>query len=113
VHQKDIPEKPPDKVKGTREEMHKTLENKKKVTANSPRSDFKRKNKVEDRGASGLGMKREQKSQGVKREHHIQILEGEEHLHFEGDVCEDCMETTTSLKHLQHLQQHLQQQQQQ
>jgi hypothetical protein len=35
---------------------------------------------------------------------------GEEHLHFEGDVCEDWMETTPSPKHFQHLQQHLQRQ---
>ncbi len=46
----------------------------------------------------------------LKREHDIRFLEGEEHLYFEGDVCEDWMETTTSPKHLQHLQQHLQQQ---
>jgi hypothetical protein len=35
------------------------------------------------------------------------MTKGEEHLHFEGDICEDWMEITTSLKHLQHLQQHL------
>jgi hypothetical protein len=52
------------------------------------------------------GHMREQ-SQGINREHDIRFLEGEEHLHFEGDVCEDWMETTTSPKHLQHLQQHL------
>jgi hypothetical protein len=28
-------------------------------------------------------------------------------MHFKWDVCEDKMETTTSSKHLQHLQQHL------
>jgi hypothetical protein len=38
------------------------------------------------------------------------FLEGEEHLHFERDVCENWMKTNISLKHLQHLQQHLQQQ---
>jgi hypothetical protein len=54
---------------------------------------------------------REQK-QGIKREHDIRFSEGEEHLHFEGDVCEDWIETITSSKHFQHLQQHLQQQQQ-
>ncbi len=43
------------------------------------------------------------KSQGVKREHDIRFLEGEEHLHFEGDICEDQMETTASPKHFQHL----------
>ncbi len=47
-----------------------------------------------------------EQNQGVKREHDIRFLEGEEHLHFEGDVCEDWMETTTSPKHFQH-QQHL------
>jgi hypothetical protein len=40
------------------------------------------------------------------------FLEGEEHLHFEGDVCEDWMETIVCPKHFQHLQQHLQQHQQ-
>jgi hypothetical protein len=48
-----------------------------------------------------------EQNQGVKREHDIRFLEGEEHLHFEGDVCEDWMETTTSPKHFQRLQQHL------
>ncbi len=51
-------------------------------------------------------------SQEIKSEHDIRFLEGEEHLHFERDVCEDWMETIGSLKHFQHLQQHLQQQQQ-
>jgi hypothetical protein len=46
-----------------------------------------------------------EQNQGVKKKHDIRFPEGEEHLHFEGDVCEDWMETTTSLKHLQHLQQ--------
>jgi hypothetical protein len=45
--------------------------------------------------------------QGVKREHDIRFPKGEKHLHFEEDVCEDWMETTTSLKHFQHLQQNL------
>jgi hypothetical protein len=35
------------------------LENRKKVTTDSPRSVFKRKNKVEEGGALGSGMKRE------------------------------------------------------
>jgi hypothetical protein len=30
-------------------------------------------------------------------------------MHFEGDVCDGWMETIASLKHFQHLQQHLQQ----
>ncbi len=51
-----------------------------------------------------------EQSHEVKKEHVIRLPKGEEHLHFEGDVCEDWMETTTSLKHLQH---HLKQQQQQ
>jgi hypothetical protein len=39
--------------------MQKTLENKKKATIDSPISAFKRKNKVEEGRASGLGVKRE------------------------------------------------------
>jgi hypothetical protein len=35
------------------------LENKKKATTDSPRSVFKRKNKVEEGGASSLTLKRE------------------------------------------------------
>jgi hypothetical protein len=50
------------KVKRTREEMQKTLENRKKATIDSPRSAFKRKNKVEKGGVLGLGVKREQDS---------------------------------------------------
>jgi hypothetical protein len=53
VHQKDNPQKPPAKVKRTREEMQTTLKNKKKVVADSPKSALKRKNKVEEGGASG------------------------------------------------------------
>jgi hypothetical protein len=45
-------------------------------------------------------------NQEVKKEHDIRFLEGEKHLHFEGDVCEDWMETTVP-KHFQHLQLHL------
>ncbi len=41
---------------------------------------------------------KEQK-QGVKREHDIMFLHGEEHLHFEKDVCEDWMETISNPKH--------------
>jgi hypothetical protein len=47
------------KVKRTREEMQITLENKKKVTIDSPRSALKRKNKVEEGKALGLIVKRE------------------------------------------------------
>jgi hypothetical protein len=39
--------------------MKTTLENRKKVVTNSPRSVFKKKNKVEEGGASSLGVKRE------------------------------------------------------
>ncbi len=59
VHQKDNPQKPMAKVKRTREEMQITLENKKKVTIDSPRSALKRKNKVEEGKALGLIVKRE------------------------------------------------------
>jgi hypothetical protein len=48
-----------------------------------------------------------EQSQGVKREHDIRFPEGEEHLHFEGDVCDNWMETTTSPRKFEHLQQHL------
>jgi len=49
--------------------------------------------------------------QEVKREHDTRFLEGEEHLHFDGDIYEDWMETIESPQHFQHLQQLLQQQQ--
>jgi len=48
MHQKDNPQKPPAKVLKTKEEVQTTLKNKKKTTTNSPRSAFKRKNKVEE-----------------------------------------------------------------
>jgi hypothetical protein len=60
VHQKDNPQKPPSKVKKIREEMKTSLENKKKVIIHSSISALKNNNKVEDGGASGLGVKREQ-----------------------------------------------------
>jgi hypothetical protein len=48
-------------------------------------------------------------NQGIKKEHDIRFPEGgEEHLHFEGDVCEDWMKTITSPKRFQHLQQQTQ-----
>ncbi len=50
--------------------------------------------------------------QEVKEEHETRFLEGEEHLHFDGNIYEDWMETITSPQHLQNLEQHLQQQQQ-
>ncbi len=43
----------------TKEEMQTTLENRKKVATNSPRNVFKKKNKVEEGGASCLRVKRE------------------------------------------------------
>ncbi len=39
--------------------MQTTLENRKKVVTDFPRNALKRKNKVEERGASSSGMKRE------------------------------------------------------
>jgi len=57
---KGEPHKPLAKVKRTREEMNTTLENKKKVASNSPRSAFKRKNRVEEGGASGSRVRSEQ-----------------------------------------------------
>jgi hypothetical protein len=58
VHQKDNPQKPPTKVKRTRDEMQTTLL-KKKVARNFPRSAFKRKNIVEEGGTLGSRVKRE------------------------------------------------------
>jgi hypothetical protein len=54
------------KVERIKEELWTTLENKKKVITNSPISDFKRKNKIKERRASCLGVKKEQKSTNVK-----------------------------------------------
>ncbi len=62
MHQKENPNKPPTKVKITRVEMHTTLENKKKVVANSPKNVIKRKNKVEEGGTLGSRVNREHKS---------------------------------------------------
>jgi hypothetical protein len=59
VHQREIPQELPTKVKRTREEKQKTLENRKKVATNSPRSVLMRKNIIEEGGASGLKMKKE------------------------------------------------------
>jgi hypothetical protein len=46
--------------------MQTTLENKNKVVADSPRSALKRKNKVEEKGASCLRVKKEQESTNVR-----------------------------------------------
>ncbi len=53
VHQKDNPHKPLAKVKKTRKEMLKALENRKKIVVDFPRNAFKRKNRVEEGGALG------------------------------------------------------------
>jgi len=53
LHQKENPQKPPTKVKRTKEEMQITLENRKKVATNFIRSGLKRKNRVEEGGALG------------------------------------------------------------
>ncbi len=37
--------------------------------------------------------------QEIKREHDTRFLEGDEHLHFDGDIYEDYMETTESPHH--------------
>jgi hypothetical protein len=71
VHQSDNPHKPPTTVKGTKEEMWTSLENKKKVATNFSRSVFKRKNIVEEGGASSLRVKkgtREHKFEGTKND---------------------------------------------
>ncbi len=60
VHQKENPQKPQVKVKKTREEMQATLENRRKAIIESARCAFKRKNKVKQGGASGLGVKKKQ-----------------------------------------------------
>jgi septal ring factor EnvC (AmiA/AmiB activator) len=62
VHQKDNSQKPPAKVKRNREEMQATLENRKKVVAEFPKSALKRKNKVEEGGVLGSRVKREHES---------------------------------------------------
>jgi hypothetical protein len=46
--------------------MQTTLENKKKAATNSPRNDLKKKNIVEEKGVSSLGVKREHDSIDVR-----------------------------------------------
>jgi hypothetical protein len=46
--------------------MQTTFENKKKAATNFPRSVLRNKNKVKERGASSLGMKKEQESTNVR-----------------------------------------------
>jgi len=52
VHQKENPQKPQAKVKSTRKNLEITLESRRKATTESPKSVLKRKNKVEEGGAS-------------------------------------------------------------
>jgi hypothetical protein len=66
VHQKENPHKSPTKVKRIREEMQTTLENRKKVATNSPRSALKRNNKVEEGRASCSRVKREHESTNLR-----------------------------------------------
>jgi hypothetical protein len=54
------------KVKRTREEMQTTLKNRKKATTDSPRSVWKRKNKVEKGRASSSRTKREHESTNLR-----------------------------------------------
>jgi len=61
MYQKENPQKPPTKVKRTKEDMQIAVENKKKATTNLPKSAFKM-NKVEEGGASSLGVKKEQEN---------------------------------------------------
>jgi hypothetical protein len=59
VHQKENPQKPQTKVKLTKKEMQATLENRRKVVAESQRSALKKKNKVEEGGTSRSRIKKE------------------------------------------------------
>jgi hypothetical protein len=49
---------------------------------------------------------REQR-QKIKKEHDTRFLEGEKHLHLDGDIYEDWMDTTGSPQHFQHSEHHL------
>jgi hypothetical protein len=66
MHQRNTPQKPPTKVKRTRKELKTTLENKKKVATDSPRSVLKRKNRVEEGKALGLRVEREHESTNLR-----------------------------------------------
>jgi hypothetical protein len=48
-----------------------------------------------------------EQGQEVKEEHDTRVPKGEQHLHFDANVYEGWVETTTSPQHLQHLEQHL------
>jgi hypothetical protein len=66
VYQKENPHKPPAKVKRTREEMQTTLEKRKKVAIDFPRSALKKKNRVEEGGTSCSRVRREQESTNLR-----------------------------------------------
>jgi len=59
VHQKDNLQKPQANVKKNKEEMHATLDNRRKAATKYLRNARKKKNKVEEGGALGLGVKKE------------------------------------------------------
>jgi hypothetical protein len=62
VHQKENPQKPQAKVKSTRIFFEVALESRRKATTKSQKSVLKRKNKIEEGGASGSEVKKEQES---------------------------------------------------
>ncbi len=66
MYQKENAQKPPAKVKRTKEEMQITFENRKKDVANFSISVLKRKNIVEEGGALGSRVRREQESINLK-----------------------------------------------
>jgi hypothetical protein len=43
----------------------------------------------------------EEQKQKIRKEHDIRFIESDEHLHFDANVYEDWMETTTSPQHLE------------
>jgi hypothetical protein len=73
VHQKENPHKPLAKVLKTKKVMQITLENRKKAIINSLRNALKRKNKVEEGGASSLKVKREHESTNVRAQKMIGV----------------------------------------
>ncbi len=66
MHQKDNPQKPPAKVKRTREKMQTILENRNKIVTNFPINVLKKNNKVEEGRDSGLRVKKEQNNTYVR-----------------------------------------------
>ncbi len=73
MHQKENPHKPLAKVLKTKKVMQITLENRKKAIINSLRNALKRKNKVEEGGASSLKVKREHESTNVRAQKMIGV----------------------------------------